>query len=598
MAEKDPTMGGLGGFGNINTYGMTQDQLEKYNQEIEKNIGALEQRYAQPNWFKIAAGFAKPQLGGFLSSLGSAAEAHGETVEQQRAMGLPIAKMRTELAQTGLLLTNKKKASEISERARRENRSLTPQELEEIANLDPQRGQMLTQAQDTRAKTVANNMAITKQNYEAMGQPMPKLNEMGLPDTGEFPTGGGEQKNANPARIMPPPQQLTPFPTLPNGARVNEDQKRLHELGIPIISGMRTKDEQQALYDNRANNPNPVAAPGTSTHETGNAVDVDPSKPLTPEQKGMLKALGYTQPYANDLNHWEKVSAKGAPTQTGATQGNENVLHFMPDTSPTNPYKDQAELQKQQLLEQNKEYATQFSALNKMIGPTSALGNRTISASNSLMDLLAYDPKDDYVGKDGKKHNYKEEQLNRVIGPLSQGGVLNAAMASAAKGFGVTTPFGAAEINVPFETLLKKLVPKEDQTVAEKIATNVAVIKLWQQQHTGQSLGNMPVGEFSLMDAASPSPSSTLSALRYNAAKAHNNVHSLKDVQKDMEEIINGRHSKYKLSKEDKPIAFYSAFNSPAARERRDEFLKNEKDIDQMSEAQSQAERRSRKSKP
>jgi len=203
MAEKDPTMGGLSSFGNINTYGMSQEQLADYNDAIEKNINALEQRYAQPNWFKIAAGFAKPQLGGFLSSLGSAAEAHGETVEQQRAMGFPIAKMRTELAQTGLLLTNKKKASEIAERAKLQNRSLTPQELEEIANLDPQRGQMLTQAQDVRQKTIANNRAQTEQNYKSRGLPVPPLNEMGLPETGKFPTGGGNQGNADPARIMP-----------------------------------------------------------------------------------------------------------------------------------------------------------------------------------------------------------------------------------------------------------------------------------------------------------------------------------------------------------------------------------------------------------
>ena len=41
---------------------------------------ALEKRYEQPNWFKVAAGFAKPQLGGFTASLGSAAEALGKLI--------------------------------------------------------------------------------------------------------------------------------------------------------------------------------------------------------------------------------------------------------------------------------------------------------------------------------------------------------------------------------------------------------------------------------------------------------------------------------------------------------------------------------------
>jgi hypothetical protein len=41
-----------------------------------------------------------------------------------------------------------------------------------------------------------------------------------------------------------------------------------------ITSGLRTTTEQQALWDRRASNPYPVARPGTSRHEHGNAADV------------------------------------------------------------------------------------------------------------------------------------------------------------------------------------------------------------------------------------------------------------------------------------------------------------------------------------
>jgi len=58
----------------------------------------LEDRYRNPNYFKIAAGFAKPQLGGFLASLGSAAEALGESTEQQRAIQPTISRIRAEVA--------------------------------------------------------------------------------------------------------------------------------------------------------------------------------------------------------------------------------------------------------------------------------------------------------------------------------------------------------------------------------------------------------------------------------------------------------------------------------------------------------------------
>ena len=41
-----------------------------------------------------------------------------------------------------------------------------------------------------------------------------------------------------------------------------------------VTSGLRTTAEQQRLWDNRGSNPYPVARPGTSRHEHGNAADV------------------------------------------------------------------------------------------------------------------------------------------------------------------------------------------------------------------------------------------------------------------------------------------------------------------------------------
>jgi D-alanyl-D-alanine carboxypeptidase len=47
-------------------------------------------------------------------------------------------------------------------------------------------------------------------------------------------------------------------------------------VGVVIESGLRSRAQQIALYNNRANNSNPVAAPGTSPHEFGWAVDAVP----------------------------------------------------------------------------------------------------------------------------------------------------------------------------------------------------------------------------------------------------------------------------------------------------------------------------------
>jgi hypothetical protein len=85
------------GLANVNPAELPPEALEKYKGTLQQGIEALEKRYNEPNWFKVAAGFAKPQLGGFIASLGSAAEAAGETEEQRREQMLPVAQMKAEI---------------------------------------------------------------------------------------------------------------------------------------------------------------------------------------------------------------------------------------------------------------------------------------------------------------------------------------------------------------------------------------------------------------------------------------------------------------------------------------------------------------------
>lgn len=50
-------------------------------------------------------------------------------------------------------------------------------------------------------------------------------------------------------------------------------ERRLGEE-LVVVSGLRTRAEQEQLWLNRSDNPRPVALPGTSLHERGMAVDV------------------------------------------------------------------------------------------------------------------------------------------------------------------------------------------------------------------------------------------------------------------------------------------------------------------------------------
>jgi hypothetical protein len=73
-----------------------------------------------------------------------------------------------------------------------------------------------------------------------------------------------------------------------------------------ITSGLRTVAEQQVLWDNRHNNPFPVARPGTSNHQHGNAADVSvngrPIQDVVPAAELIRAGI---KPLAGDAVHVE-----------------------------------------------------------------------------------------------------------------------------------------------------------------------------------------------------------------------------------------------------------------------------------------------------
>jgi len=102
-----------GGLANVNPQGLSEQDLQKLRDITDQKIEELQHRYDQPNWWKVAAGFAKPQLGGFLASAGSAAEAMGENVEKQRAQMAPIAQMQINREQSNMLLNQRIKQNQL-----------------------------------------------------------------------------------------------------------------------------------------------------------------------------------------------------------------------------------------------------------------------------------------------------------------------------------------------------------------------------------------------------------------------------------------------------------------------------------------------------
>lgn len=111
MADKDASIS------DLNLFGAEAPDVQEYVTAREQGLKALEQRYANPNWFNVAAGFLKPQLGGFGASLGSANQALGEWQEKQRENLIPVSKMRSELALAKIALGQKLKAADVAQKA-------------------------------------------------------------------------------------------------------------------------------------------------------------------------------------------------------------------------------------------------------------------------------------------------------------------------------------------------------------------------------------------------------------------------------------------------------------------------------------------------
>jgi hypothetical protein len=159
----------------INPTGAAPEDLSEYQKSLDAQIKALEQRYANPNYFKVAAGFLKPQLGGFFASLGSASEAMGENVEQQRAAELPIAQMRTQLAQSKILTGQNKTQSDEFEAWRVSGKPMDEATYARIVSLQPdsavaKAAKGFFDAAQTKASTTRTKLDTEVTALEAAGK--------------------------------------------------------------------------------------------------------------------------------------------------------------------------------------------------------------------------------------------------------------------------------------------------------------------------------------------------------------------------------------------------------------------------------------------
>ena len=136
MAEKLTAPPSGLSFAAVNPAGLSAEDLGGYLKNLADVTDALAHRYDNPNWFNVAAGFFKPQLGGFAASLGSAGQALGENVEQQRANIAPVAQMRAEMGRMGFV-QKQKQAADALVATLKPGEPVPADVMGKIAQLDP-----------------------------------------------------------------------------------------------------------------------------------------------------------------------------------------------------------------------------------------------------------------------------------------------------------------------------------------------------------------------------------------------------------------------------------------------------------------------------
>jgi hypothetical protein len=338
MAQQN--VGGLPfDMSQFSTIGASEDDLSALRQAQQDYIDALQQRYAQPNWWKVAAGFAKPQLGGFLASLGSAEEAMGENLEQRRAMQLPIAQAKAQIAQTNYLLNRRQKANDAISQYQSEhpNEALPASLLSQVGAYDPSnpayaaylKGQETSHNQFVDAKA-------TLESLKATGQISPEQYNAGIAKLVDYlpiKINGQGQPIDNQAATTGTPQ-----PAADNIQRIHDIEKgkgnTIHmsddvynnlykDAGINVISNIRSKEENDKLVkDPTKDTQTPQGRPWTPNgggHFEGTAIDIDPTQKLTDDQLKVLKDNGWVQNIPkDDPNHWvkqgQKVSGAAQPS--------------------------------------------------------------------------------------------------------------------------------------------------------------------------------------------------------------------------------------------------------------------------------------------
>jgi len=549
---------------------------------LDAAMKSLQQRYENPNWFNVAAGFFKPQLGGFAASLGSASEALGKWQEQQRENELPIAAMRAQLGSANKQIANKRSAYTIFQNLTKNGFNNMP--TEDLLALQSKMVQMgspelaktvgdyvsgTQTATSTERNAIATEWAmiqeakskerITDEDYNTRAEDLrrradllnaknasrvkpadlsgkntapPELLSLNAP-----PYSGSGAAVEAPAAAAPAAAKVAEAPVaaaaaapavpaaakvteaagpketyiLKNGARVDDDGMALSKLGIPIISQVRTPEDQEKLrktgYQKNGKwftkEGHPIG--DDSLHFTGDALDVGK---ITEDQKKLLVEKGWKQGNGIEANHWTRprtaaaVPVAAAPAAAAAPAVDEEAkrvaaiatLRQVPAvlsglTLPILP-RGATENDKVRYNADKDRVIAQAASLEKV--PTLQLQNyQTLQTAvpairSTFSSLLNDDPKKSL----GMLNNPAlSGDVHDVLNQVRKAGV---AAAMADQGIVVSfNPGGGVNLGIPVRSALKAGLSPSQMLLQDKLLENAANAVYWSLRAQGVDLAEL-----------------------------------------------------------------------------------------------------------
>jgi hypothetical protein len=511
--DQNQAMGALSGQletqSKLPLAGATDEELQGLRDAQQQALESLQHRYDNPNWFNVAAGFAKPQLGGFTASLGSAAQAMGENVEQQRSQQLPIATMRAQIAQTNYLLGRNKSATNIIEKYKLEHPG-EPVPPEIIAQSESQLPGNASAAAAAKARQSATEAANTINSAihaaQASGQDIdPTLVKSALKNSaklGNIPY--AEPPDSGAPTI--PPVNTTNIPTVPtaNGDVIQpkhiskvESNNTPGAIG-PNVPGQGTAKSEMQVMDKTADNPGYGVTPAHLTGDKANdeseraRVGKDYFNALTNKfGSSTLGAMAYNwgpgkvqtwmdngaDPKAVPKDVRDYVAnahisaATDVPQGASKTTSTQSQGGYYPTSIPIPVYAGQS-TERQRILSEN------YKANSASIEAPLATKIATLAPIMTGADYSNYDNAYKTAIDLIQKH---PEMAQHVFGLLRDSPFLTALQ----EGFGVHAGSFNANVSLPAEAYQRAGLPENEQAYADVLFSNLGKASMAELQQRG-----------------------------------------------------------------------------------------------------------------